>query len=172
MAHRPIRAGIHSHGPEDAGDDLVREALSHWASGVTVLAVRDDDEVDAITVSAFTPVSLRPPLVLVCIGEQVSTLTTLLDRERFALSILPEPESRTASIAASRGMTGELPFPAEGDPLLPGALAGLVCRVVASYPGGDHRIVVGEVERVVLGPEGPPLLYYRREYRALRDGRV
>lgn len=172
MSPRPILPGIQPHGPGEPDDRLLREVLGHWATGVAVLAVRDEDgEIDAITVSAFTPVSLRPPLVLVCIGEQVSTLTTLLDAGWFALSILPQDAARTAGIAASRSAADQLPFPAAGDPVLPGAIASLVCRVADTHPGGDHRIVLGQVERAELGRDAGPLLYYRRDYRALREGK-
>jgi flavin reductase (NADH) len=51
--------------------------------------------------------------------------------------------------------------------VLRGALATLVCSLWAAHPGGDHRIVVGRVERVVFGPDTPPLLYHRRSYRPL-----
>lgn len=52
-------------------------------------------------------------------------------------------------------------------PLLPGSLATLDCRVVASHGAGDHVIYVGEVETAELGAE-EPLVYHAGAYRALR----
>lgn len=163
---RPIQPGIRT--GDDAGPDeaLLREAWAHWATGVSILAVRDGEDVDALTVSAFVPLSLRPPLVLVSLGNDASALTTLLDVGRFTLNVLPAGAERQAGLAASRGPQDELRF-AEGDPVLEGALVSIVCRHAADHPGGDHRIVVGEVERVALGSEAEPLVHYRREYRRL-----
>ncbi|MBV9772917.1 MAG: flavin reductase [Gemmatimonadetes bacterium] len=148
-----------------------REALSYWASGVAVLAVSDGDEVEAITVSAFASVSVDPPLVLACVANQSAILPTLLDQRRFTVSLLAEDAQRAASAVAQRLPLDELRFAAEGDPVLEGAPVSLVCRLHAEHPGGDHRILVGEVERVELGRDAPPLLYFRRGYARLQGTR-
>jgi biotin operon repressor len=74
---------------------------------------------------------------------------------------------RGERLFADRGPLGREHFPAEGDPIVADALAGLGCTVRGNHPAGDHRIVVGEVDRVELGRERPPLLYYRRSYHSL-----
>jgi flavin reductase (NADH) len=175
MSHRPIRPTIRTHeretDPEEALRQEVREGLSHWASGVAVLAVSDGEEIDAITVSAFSAVSLDPPLVLACVSEQSYTMPMLLEVRRFTVNVLAEEQQRTASAVAQR-LPGSLhAFRTEGDPVLPGCLVSFVCRLRDAYPGGDHRILVGEVERVELGGAERPLLYFRRGYQGLRGDR-
>lgn len=170
MSPRPIQPTILTR-PGDADDDAplrdaFRDALSRWASGVAVVAVRDDGEVIAMTVSAFTSVSMRPPLVLVCIDEQGHLLPSLLDAGRFTVSLLGEGQKRLAAFFAEKLPSADDPFTGD-DPVLPGSLSALVCTVWEAYPGGDHRIVVGRVERVVPGDEDAPLLYHRRRYRGL-----
>lgn len=68
-----------------------------------------------------------------------------------------------------------MPFEAdrfeEGDPVLRGAMVSLVCDVWETHPGGDHRVVIGRVRRIVTGDEADPLLYYHRGYRALAGPR-
>jgi flavin reductase (DIM6/NTAB) family NADH-FMN oxidoreductase RutF len=171
VRRRPIQAGIRAGGPEDPDArrrDELREALSYWASGVAVLAVSDGEEVDAMTVSAFTPLSLDPPLVLACVHLNASPLPTLREERRFTIGILPESGRRLASAFAQRLPLAESPWVAEeGDPVLRDALVTFVCRLWAEHPGGDHRMVVGEVERVVPGRGDAPLLFHRREYRGL-----
>jgi flavin reductase (DIM6/NTAB) family NADH-FMN oxidoreductase RutF len=173
MSRRPIQPTIRTHAnkaaPEEGlGSDTVREALSYWASGVAILAVSDGDEIDAITVSAFSAVSLDPPLVLVCVNEQSSILPMLLEESRFTVNVLTEDMQRTGSAVAQRLPSSLAGFRTEGDPVLEGSLVSFVCRLWEAYPGGDHRIVVGEVERVELGPDAQPLLYFRRMYRGMR----
>ncbi len=147
----------------------LRDVRSLWASGVAILAVSDGDDLEAVTVTAFNTVSLDPPLVLACLDEQSAILPMLLDERRFTVNVLPEDAQRTASMVAGRMPLHDLPFAQEGDPLLEGALVSLVCRLWNVYPGGDHRIVVGEVERIELGATVAPLLYFGREYRGLRE---
>jgi flavin reductase (NADH) len=144
-----------------------REALSHWAAGVAVLAVREDDEVVALTVSAFTSVSMRPPLVLVCVAEHAGILPSLLDGEPFTVSLLGADQARQAAELAEKLPPRPGLFPDEGDPVLAGSLAALVCSLWEAYPGGDHRIVVGRVERVLRGRDAPALAYHRRSYRGV-----
>ena len=156
--------------PERSGDlrlDDFREALASWTSGVAVLAVRDEGDVVAMTVSSFTSLSLRPPLVLVCVDEQAAVLPSIEDTGRFTLSILAAGQRRLALSYADR-FAFDQAFPeGDDDPMLPGALAAIVCTVAETHPGGDHRIVIGRVERVALGDDRPPLVHHRREYRTL-----
>ncbi|HSU15325.1 flavin reductase family protein [Longimicrobium sp.] len=172
MTRRPIVAAIRTRDeePEPEGElrlDDFREALACWTSGVAVLAVRDDDDVVAMTVSAFTSLSLRPPLVLVCVDEQAALLPSLEDAGRFTVSFLAEDQRRLALSYADRFPFDQAISAAQADPVLPGALAALVCSVAEMHPGGDHRIVIGRVERAEIGRDAPPLVHHRREYRTL-----
>jgi len=172
-SRRPIRPGIQAHGgnePEASGlsPHLLREAFSRWASGVTVIAVRDEPYVAAITATAFVPVSVEPPLVLVCIGANATVLPLLEPGARFAISILSENQRRLASIFADTAPLGREYLEREGEPLVVGAPVGFACTVRDVHDGGDHSIVVARIDRLVLGDDAPPLLYYRREYRRLQ----
>src|SRR5690606_9975464 len=172
-SRRPIRPGIHARGaPEpEAGalsPDVLREAFSRWASGVTVIAARDEPHVAAITATAFVPVSIEPPLVLVCVGVDASVLPLLEPGARFGISILSERQRRPASLFADTGPLGREHFEREGEPLVIGAPVAMACAVRDVHDGGDHAIVVAEITRLVLGDDAPPLLYHGREYRRLQ----
>jgi flavin reductase (DIM6/NTAB) family NADH-FMN oxidoreductase RutF len=145
-----------------------RAALSRFASGVTVVTVRDADGVDhGMTVSAFTSLSLDPPLVLACLDRVATVLPHLLAAERFGVSILAEGQDVISARFAEQGVVrfdGVAVSRAAGGPvLIDGAVAHLVCRRVAEFPGGDHVIVVGAIESArALGER--PLLYAMRQY--------
>ena len=150
--------------------DAFRAVLGRFASGVTVVAARDGDGHDpGMTVSAFASVSLRPPLVLVCIGHESSLHPVLEEADAFGISILAADQEALSRRFATHGSTfdgvgferGEL-----GVPLLDGALAWLECRIAARHPLGDHTVVVGEVEGCDTRNAGP-LLYYRGGYAQL-----
>lgn len=149
---------------------LYREALSRWASGIAIVAVRHPAGVKALTASSFSALSLDPPLVLCCLSLNSRTLPILKEEGRFTVSILAEGQEEVSAHfagASSPRLERNPPFPPRGDPAVEGSLAALACRLWRVYPGGDHEIVVGEVERVYLGAEERPLLYWRRAYRHL-----
>ena len=150
-----------------------RHALGRFPSGVTVVTVRDPEGRDyGMTVSAFASVSLDPPLVLVCIGDDATIAGAVAAAGHFAVSVLAENQDalaqrfadsdadRFAGTAVSRGTTGIA--------LLVGAAAHLECAIVARHRGGDHTIVVGEVLAATAVEDGRPLIYQRGGYRRLQ----
>ncbi len=143
-----------------------REAMARFASGVTVVAARRDEEVRAMTVSAFASLSLSPPLVLVCLDEKSKLLPVLLASGRFSINLLGEDQHALSDHFAGRRQMSQVTL--SGDPpRLPESLATLVCRLWQNYPGGDHALVVGEVQEVELGSVRAPLVYWHRQYRRL-----
>jgi flavin reductase (DIM6/NTAB) family NADH-FMN oxidoreductase RutF len=154
--------------------DAFKAALSHWASGVTVVTTRAGEQNVGITASAFSSVSLEPPLVSVCIAKKLYTHSVIEESQAFAVNILgtehlewgmrfagmiPNLDDRFVGIAVEQAETGS--------PLLANALAWLDCRLHAAYDGGDHTIFVGEVLATHVLAEGQPLLYYDRAWREL-----
>lgn len=148
-----------------------RASLSRFASGVTVLTSRSADGRDlGMTATAFSSLSLDPPMVLVCIDRAASIAPALeglthlavhvlgADQEAISRQFAVKDGDRFAGLALARG--------AGNVPLLPGALVRLECRIAERHPGGDHVIVVAEVLAAEVG-EGEPLLYFRGRYARL-----
>ncbi len=152
--------------------DLFRSVLGRFASGVTVVTTRDDAGRDhGMTVSAFASLSLSPPLVLVCIDRQASIHGILAQAEWLAVNVLSagqEPLSRRFSHLDAEARFEGVGFTRapRGAAVLDDVLAFLECRVVQRLDGGDHTIVVAEVESADAR-DGKPLLYYRGGYAQL-----
>jgi flavin reductase (DIM6/NTAB) family NADH-FMN oxidoreductase RutF len=149
-----------------------RQALGHFASGVTVVTTCDEDsKPTGMTASAFTSVSLDPPLILVCVDHQAQTYPALLGSGRFAVNILRADQEdvsrRFATTRLDKFDTVPFALGALGLPLVEGALAQIECTTVSRHVEGDHTIFVGQVEHVVIGT-GEPLLYFRGRYDRLR----
>ena len=154
---------------------LFRQAAGQFASGIVVVTTRGGH---AMTVSAFTSVSLDPPLVLFCAEKIARFHDAVLAEGSWAVSILAEDDEKAARWLATRGrpLDGQLdgvahhPGPVTGAPVLDDALAVLECRTAAVHDGGDHSIVVGRVDGVA-GTAGPaargPLVHYSGAYRRL-----
>jgi flavin reductase (DIM6/NTAB) family NADH-FMN oxidoreductase RutF len=141
-----------------------RNALSRFASGVTVVSVMDGDEPHGITVSSFMSVSLVPPLVAVAIGRGARAHDLLVKGRSFGVSVLRQGQEEVSDLFADRPVN--LPNPlvlTDGFPFVRNALARLLCRVADAHEAGDHTIFVGEIERLSYD-EGSPLIYHRGRY--------
>lgn len=151
-----------------------KRALRRWPSGVTVVTSRSGDRIHGMTVSAFSSVSLDPPLVLVCADKASLTHPVIAEGRVFAVHILATGQEalshRFASKALEHVRFDEIAWRhgKTGAPILPDVLVALDCRVVAAHDAGDHVIYVGEVEDVELR-DAEPLLWWEGSYRALAE---
>jgi flavin reductase (DIM6/NTAB) family NADH-FMN oxidoreductase RutF len=148
-----------------------RRVLGHFATGVTIVTTSDSDgRPTGLTASAFSSVSLDPPLVLVCVDHKSQSHGPLVDRGRFAVNILSTAqEALSRKFATTRlDKFDGVPYrlSALGLPVLAGALAHLECVTVSTHVEGDHTILVGRVEDG-SAREGDPLLYFCGQYGRL-----
>ena len=151
-----------------------RSALSHFASGVTVVTTKDATEKTfGITVSAFCSVSLDPPLVLICIEKTTGSHHAFEQSGRFTVNILSANETAVsehfASLIEDKFAGIEHAVDEHGVPILQGSLATLQCRLFKTLDGGDHSIFLGEVEHVIVR-DADPLIYFKGSYRTVTEG--
>ena len=147
-----------------------RRALSVLAAGVCVVTVKDAaGRATGMTATSVTSLSLEPPLVLVCVGRDAALHEAIVAAPTFGIVLLATGQEELAVRFATRGQQafggGEPATPA-GLPRLAGALGALDCRRRDLLAGGDHSIVVGQVEWADTGP-AQPLLYFRSRYVGL-----
>jgi flavin reductase (DIM6/NTAB) family NADH-FMN oxidoreductase RutF len=142
-----------------------RRTLGMFATGVTVITTLVDEQIHGMTANAFMSVSLQPPLIVISVDRRARMNALLREGALFGVSVLEERQSVLSDRFAGRG--GDGPEPdfelVHETPLVEGALAHLVARVVRSYWGGDHSLFLGRVEYVRYG-EGTPLLYHGGGY--------
>lgn len=149
--------------------DEFRSALGAFASGVTVVTAKGEGGRPAgVTVSAFSSLSLEPPLVLFCLDKRTAALDAFVAGSHFVVNVLAEDQSAVANGFASpepdRFAGVNVTLGTSGCPVLSGAAATLECRRTAVHDGGDHLIIVGEVERAAHDATKTPLLYGRGRY--------
>jgi flavin reductase (DIM6/NTAB) family NADH-FMN oxidoreductase RutF len=151
--------------------DEFRSALGRFPSGVTVVTTTAPDGSDqGMTVSAFSSVSLDPPLVLICIEKTASVYEALIRAPGFVVNILSANQEQIArrfsiididrfeGVGYSRSQNGFA--------VLDDVLAVIECNAYAVHDAGDHTIIVGVVE-ATRAETGTPLLYYRGGYAQL-----
>lgn len=151
------------HAPEPAD---FRQAMGSFAAGVTVVTACHDGRLVGTTVSAFSSVSMDPPLVMVCLKRDSRTLAALNEARTFCVNILAQEQGDLAYRFAKSGADDRFALTAVeagvcGAPLLAGCVAAVECELHAAHDGGDHEILVGRVLRVVTDETKTPLVYVR-----------
>jgi flavin reductase (DIM6/NTAB) family NADH-FMN oxidoreductase RutF len=161
--------------------DALRDALSAWATGVTLVTIADGRDDIGTTVSAFVPVSLDPPLVAVSLiaGSYPAEVLSRpsFPAARFAVTLLSSSQKVIAGQFAAAGrpsarlVLDAVPHArgATSGALIPtGGLAALECSVARRVPAGDHLLVISAVENVAYVAEGgDPLVRFRGRYPVL-----
>lgn len=148
-----------------------REALGHYASGITVITSLIDGEPIGFTCQSFHSVSMSPPLVSFSVMSGSASYPLIRRAGRFAVNILSDEQVAISNQFAQRGADKwrgierrESPL---GNPLIAGSLHWLDCEIYAEHAAGDHLIVIGEVKALDLQEvaAAQPLLYFKGQYR-------
>ncbi len=149
-----------------------RRCLSQFATGVTVVTARAGDKLVGMTANSFASVSLDPPLVLWSAMRASASFPVFEAATHFIVNILAHDQIH---LSKHFGKSSPDKFDGldwgpgiGGAPVLASALATIECKRLADYPGGDHRIFLGEVERFSYDDRNP-LLFVQGRYGIAAD---
>jgi flavin reductase (DIM6/NTAB) family NADH-FMN oxidoreductase RutF len=156
--------------PEGSAREGLKEVMRVFPQGVTIVTTNSGEGPQGLTVSAFTSISLDPPLVLVSVSKASSVHQYLTMSKDFAVNFLADDQKsvsdrfagrheindRFQGIGFSPGLTGA--------PIIQGVRAVVECRMWNIYDGGDHSLMIGTVVRAERLNEKPPLVYYVQQY--------
>ncbi|MES3023721.1 MAG: flavin reductase family protein [Pseudomonadota bacterium] len=151
-----------------------RQALSQFATGVTVITTRlADGTFRGLTASSFNSVSLDPPLVLWSLGGGANSLPIFSGNSHYVINVLGADQAELAKRFSRRS---DNPFEGvaytlsrTGQPILAGASAWFECHNRSRYPEGDHVIFVGEVEECAAQPQAS-LIFHRGQFGSTQTG--
>ena len=141
----------------------MREVLSRFATGVTVITAMIDGRPHGMTANAFMSGSLDPALVLISVARGARTHAAIESEGAFGVSILGAKQAATAACFAGRDVPFDGAFEFQDSvPIVAGSLGWLVARLSDSHQVGDHTVFVGEVQDLGITGEGAnsPLAYY------------
>ena len=150
-----------------------KTGMRSLAGAVNIITSAHASHRYGMTATAMCSVSAEPPTLLVCVNKHASTHEAITKSKVFCANVL-RAEDWELSTLFSGLQTGEGRFRsrnwsklATGSPVLVDALASFDCRVVKSLPHGTHTVFLGQVEQVLLGQKGKPLLYSEGQYAKL-----
>ena len=145
-----------------------RESLGAFVTGVTIVTTSTvKNERVGMTVNSFNSVSLDPPLVLWSIGRDSNCFNAFIDSQSFAVHVLTKNQEALSNKFAQTGInkfenivcnTG-----LNGIPILPDFSVCFQCTTRNLYDGGDHVIIVGQVESI-QNKNQEPLVFYKGSY--------
>ena len=155
--------------PVDAAQ--FKQLLGRFATGVTVITTRlGDGRPAGMTASSLASVSLEPPLLSACIAHSAELYRTLMAAPGFVVNVLEASQEPLARRFAASHLdrfegVGHRASPG-GYPILDGVIGWMECAPHATFPGGDHTILVG---RLLAGgtTDGAPLAYFRGAFARL-----
>ncbi len=146
-----------------------RNALGRFATGITIVtALGPDEKPIGVTISSFNSVSLDPPLILWSLSTNSPSLEAFRQANRYAINVLAADQRGLSNRFASRSddRFADVPVHAglDAPPLIDGCCAWFECTPEAHYPGGDHLIFLGRVERFARGDATSPLVFFDGAY--------
>jgi flavin reductase (DIM6/NTAB) family NADH-FMN oxidoreductase RutF len=157
--------------PVDA--EQFKAGMRALAGAVNIITSTNAGHRYGMTATAVCSASAEPPTVLACINKLASTHGAVAKSKAFCVNVL-RAEDWELSTAFSGAQSGETRFKsrewtrlATGSPVLIDALVSFDCSVVKQMVHGTHTIFLGQVEQVLLGPKGKPLLYSEGQYAKL-----
>jgi len=150
--------------------DVFKDMMSSVAATVTVVTTYADTEPIGLTVSAFTSVSVEPPIVLICIDKSSASLDSFLSVPGFTVNFLPEEAGDVAMLFASRGADKfgaggwQLPTVEGAGPTLDASFGTFECRTIDRIEMGDHWVIFGRVEAATRNSDSPPCVWLGRGF--------
>ena len=155
--------------PTELDTRALRRALAQFPTGVTVITTlaRDGGRI-GVTASSFNSVSMDPPLILWSVAKRAYSAKAFRDAEHFVVNVLGKQqvdisnkfacagEDKFADVDCSEGVGG--------CPVLSDTAGRFECRTWNTYDGGDHIIVVGEVQSFGFSESVMPLVFSRGAY--------
>ncbi|MGV9711104.1 flavin reductase family protein [Gordonia sp. NPDC003424] len=158
----------------------LKRAYSCFPSGVVAVCCRvtgDDgtSEMVGMAASAFTTVSLDPPLVSLCVQNTSTTWPRLRNASAIGLSVFAYDQSdlcRQLAGPSARRFAGIVPFGTDDGALfIPDAAANLSCSLHNEIPAGDHTLVLLQIEALRYDPGVEPLVFHASTFRSLEARR-
>lgn len=149
-----------------------RELFGSICTPVSIVTAADGGHPHGTTVSAFTSLSLDPPLVLVSLDRGSALLRVIRRTRTFAINVLAAHQEELALHFARKGddKFATVEWVAEhGLPRIPGCEGFVAGRVERILGAGDHVVVIGLVVEAATDPSAP-LLYRARRFHALAGG--
>jgi flavin reductase (DIM6/NTAB) family NADH-FMN oxidoreductase RutF len=153
--------------------DQFKLGMRGLAHAVNVITAAHGGHRYGMTATAVCSATAEPPTVLVCLNRKSATHSGVMKSKAFCVNVLRAEDSDVSNLF-SGAQSGEGRFGSRewsklvtGSPVLLDALVSFDCRVVKKLVHGAHTVFLGQVQQVVFGKKGKPLLYAEGQFAKL-----
>ena len=149
----------------------IKDAMSCFTTGVTVVTTRFNGQDWGMTCNSFNTVSLEPALVLWSVRKESQSREAFVQSGGYLVNVL-EKSQKNLALQYAQGTQAErfagqtLVRSAQDYVRLPQSLAWFECKLSQVVSAGDHDILIGEVVDFGLQP-GQGLAYAQRNFGSL-----
>jgi flavin reductase (DIM6/NTAB) family NADH-FMN oxidoreductase RutF len=159
----------------DVSPNDFRSAMRHLTGGVSVVTVGKGRDINGMTVTSVSSLSVDPPTLIVSINRAASSWPLLKRYGFFGVNMLTSDQLDIAErFTGKGGLKGPDRFAgaqwttrASGVPLLAGALAAIDCEVEDIVERHSHAIIIGRVLDLQLSARTGALAYWQGQYVAI-----
>lgn len=154
----------------EAESGAFRRAMRRVVGGVTAITTRHDDQPWGMTVSAFIPVCMDPPTLLVCVNNRTATASDISRNGLFAVNLLSRAQLHVSQLCGRTGyLTDHVVPPKELPdrvvmPVLRNSIVTFCCKAIDIGLVGSHLVAIAAVEAVLAPEAHAPLLYGEGRY--------
>lgn len=149
--------------------EIVSKAISH---GVYIITVRVKEKVNGMTAAWVSQVSFQPLLLMASIAPERFSYDLIKQAGYFAVNTIDEDLENYAATFGFRSGRDSDKFQGvsyseapNGSPILEGAVAFCECKVIDTFPAGDHTLFIGEVVAgKLLKKSSEPLIFRWEDY--------
>ncbi|GAA4659638.1 flavin reductase family protein [Gordonia humi] len=143
-----------------------REVMAHVCTPVAVITAIDGDRAHGTTVSAFSSLSMNPPMMMVSLDRASDLLAIIRRTGGFGVNVLAHHQDAEALRFARKGddeFEGIEWTTTSGVPRLTESSGWVACRAASFVDGGDHVVVFGDIVDADHAT-AEPLTYHARAF--------
>ncbi len=144
-----------------------KKTLSTFATGITVVATKNNSILYGKTINSFSSLSLSPPLVLFSLDKKSSKLKIFKDSKTVSINILSNNQKMISNNFAKKNPDWnkiEYDVLKNGNPIIKNCVSNLDCKIEDKIKKGDHIIFICKVTKVINNNKLKPLIYYNSKY--------
>ena len=151
----------------DQGD--FRKAMRNYIYSVSILSNKNiDGELNAITVSSVTSISMEPPSLLVRINKRSRIHDTLIKNSDFCINLLNKNQQEISNICSTDSLYVKRfdhdKWNTQTIPFLEEAQANIFCSIEDLVPYHTHTIFIGRVLNAISNDKINTLSYVNGKY--------
>ena len=149
--------------------DNFKKAMRSYVYSVSIMSNIDDNKnLNAITVSSVTSVSIDPPSLLVCINKTAGIHDSIIKDSKFCINLLKKSQQDISNLCSTfqeeENRFKNDQWDTTGIPFLKNAQANIFCKVDEIISYHTHSIVVAKVTESKYSNEIDTLIYVDGSY--------